>query len=155
VSSASTHHPVDVPTCLLVEDSDEDADTVAEAFKRCGIPGRLHWVTNGDECLAVLRESGETHPPALVLVLMDLSTPSTDGRDALRQIKADDQLKFIPVVITSASANPRDLDFCYSAGANAYHVKPVSHPQHLAEMTRVLQYWLGTVTLPAYRVPTA
>ena len=151
--SAALIHPVlDLPTCVLVEDSNEDADTVAEALRRCGIPGRLQRVTNGDDCLTMLRGAAATQPPALVL--MDLSTPGTDGRDALRQIKEDSTLRSIPVVITSASANPRDLEFCYSAGANAYHVKPVSHPHHLAEMTQVLHYWLGAVRRPAYRMPT-
>ena len=141
-----------LPTCLLVEDSDEDADTVAEAFRRCGIPGRLQRVSNGDDCLTLLRRAAAPLP---ALVLMDLSTPGTDGRDALRQIKEDIKLKIVPVVITTASANTRDLEFCYSVGANAYHVKPVSHPQHLDAMTTVLQYWLGAVTLPIYRVPSA
>ena len=152
MTAVSIHHSLDLPTCLLVEDSDEDADTVAEAFRRCGVAGRLQRVSNGDECLVLLRRAA-THPPALVL--MDLSTPGTDGREALRQIKEDGKLKSIPVVVTSASANPRDLEFCYSIGANAYHVKPVSHPHHLDAMTRLLQYWLGAVTLPDYRVPTA
>ena len=152
MSAATIHHSFDLPTCLLVEDSDEDADTVAEAFRRCGIPGRLHRVTNGDECLALLQGAGATQPPALVL--MDLSTPGMDGRNALRQIKENDKLKSIPVVVTSASANPRDLEFCYSAGANAYHVKPVSHPHHLNAMIGLFQYWLGAVTRLAYRAPT-
>ena len=153
MSTASTRHNLDLPTCILVEDSDEDAETVAEAFRCCGIPGRLHRVSNGDECLELLRGLGATQPPTLVL--MDLSTPGTDGRDALRQIKEDGKLKSIPVVVTSASANPRDLEFCYAAGANAYHVKPVSHPHHRDAMTLLLQYWLGAVTPPAYRVPSA
>jgi len=140
------------PTCLLVEDSDEDVDTVAEAFRRCGIPGRLQRVSNGDDCLALLRRAATPLP---ALVLMDLSTPGTDGRDALRQIKEDIKLKFVPVVVTTASANTRDLEFCYGVGANAYHVKPVSHPHHLDAMTTLLQYWLGAVTLPIYRVPSA
>jgi len=153
VSAASIHHGgIDQPTCLLVEDSDEDADTVAEAFRRSGIAGQLQRVTNGEECLVLLRRA-TTHQPALVL--MDLNTPGLDGRDALREIKEDAKLRFIPVVVTSASANPRDLEFCYSAGANAYHVKPVSHPHHLDAMTQLLQYWLGAVTLPAYQGPTA
>ncbi len=149
MTAASTHHGLDLPTFLLVEDSDEDADTVAEAFRRCGVPGHFQRVTNGDACLAMLRGLGASPPPALVL--MDLSTPGMDGRDALRQIKEDRKLKSIPVVVTSASANPRDLEFCYNAGANAYHVKPVSHPLHLNAMIGLLQYWLGAVTLSAYR----
>ncbi|WP_411281577.1 response regulator [Gemmatimonas sp.] len=139
-----------MPICLLVEDSDDDADTVTEAFRRSGIPGHLQRVSNGDECLTLLRVAGATRPPALVL--MDLNMPGTDGRETLRQIKADAKLKNIPVVVTSTSANPRDLAFCYSAGANAYHVKSVSHPQHLDAMTTLLQYWLGAVVPPAYPV---
>lgn len=138
---------------MLVEDSDEDADTVEEAFRRCGIPARLQRATNGDECLALLRGTSGARPPALVL--MDLNMPGMDGRETLRQIKEDATLKGVPVVIFSTSANPRDLAFCYGAGANAYHVKPVSHPHHLDAMTKVLQYWLGAVTLPTYPVLTA
>ncbi len=138
---------------MLVEDSDEDADTIAEALRRCGIPGRLQRVTNGDECLALLRTGRATRPPALVL--MDLNMPGMDGREALRQIKEDATLRGVPVVIVSTSANPRDLTFCYGAGANAYHIKPVSYPQHLDAMTTVLQYWLGAVTLPTYPVLTS
>ncbi|WP_373060534.1 response regulator [Gemmatimonas sp.] len=150
--TASIHHGVDLPTFLLVEDSDEDADTVAEAFRRCGIAGYLQRVTNGDECLALLRVARATRPPALVL--MDLNMPGMDGREALRQIKEDAKLQCIPVVITSTSDNPRDLAFCYSTGANAYHVKPVSYPHHLDVLTQLLQYWLGAVTLPAYPIRT-
>lgn len=136
----------DRPLCLLVEDSDEDADTVSEAFRVSGVPGQLRRVTNGDECLALLRVVQATRPPALIL--MDLNMPGTDGREVLRQIKDDATLKIIPVVVTSTSADPRDLTFCYRAGANAYHVKPIRHAHHCGAMIVLLQYWLGAVVSP-------
>ena len=135
----------DPPHIVLVEDSDDDHDTVCEAVRRSGLPARLHRVSNGDECLALLRGGGAARP---AFVMMDLNTPSTDGREALRQIKADPLLKAIPVVIVTTSANPRDVDFCYQCGANAYYVKPISYPDHLQMLTELFDYWLVDVIKP-------
>lgn len=129
----------DAPHIVLVEDSDDDFDTVLEAVRLSGLPAHLHRVNNGDECLALLRRGGAERP---VFVLMDLNTSSTDGRETLWQIKADPLLKAIPVVVVTTSANPRDVDYCYQCGANAYHVKPVSYPDHLRMLTGLLDYWL-------------
>ena len=86
---------------------------------------------------------------APLLVLLDLNTPGDDGREALRAIRQDEAHKTLPLVVLSASANPRDLQFCYAAGANAYHVKPVEHALHLQLLQQIFAYWLGSVTLPA------
>ena len=139
----------DTQHIVLVEDSDDDHDTVREALRLSGLPTRLSRASNGDECLALLRRSGAEWP---TFVMMDLSTPGTDGREALRQIKADPLLRAIPVVVVTASANPRDVDFCYQCGANAYHVKPVRYPDHLQMLSGLLKYWLVDVltsTAPA------
>ncbi len=136
-----------LPTSLrlvLVEDSDEDADTVTQALKRSGIPVELQWVTSGDACMALLAP-GARHP---VMVLLDLNTPGIDGRETLKLIKASAGLKAIPVVILSTSASAYDRDYCYSAGANAYHVKPVRYPDHLQLVETMLHYWFGQVALP-------
>ena len=82
-------------------------------------------------------------------MLLDLNTHGDDGREALREIRSDDSLKALPLVVLSASANPRDLQFCYAQGANAYHVKPVDHAQHLRVLESIFTYWLGSVVLPA------
>jgi len=131
---------------VLVEDSDDDHDTVREALRLSGLPAQLHRVNNGGECVALLRLANAERP---ALVMMDLSTPGTDGREALRQIKADPLLKTIPVVVVTTSANPRDVDYCYQNGANAYHVKPVRYPDHLQMLSGLLNYWLGAVIRPA------
>ena len=133
---------------VLVEDSDDDFDTVREAVRLSGLPAKLHRVNNGDECLALLRRGGAER---LAFVLMDLNTASTDGRETLLQIKADPLLKAIAVVVVTTSANPRDVDHCFQCGANAYHVKPLSYPDHLQMLTGLLDYWLLRVITPTAR----
>ena len=95
--------------------------------------------------MALLRRADTARP---ALVMMDLNTPGIDGREALRQIKADPLLKSIPIAVVTTSANPRDVDFCYQNGANAYHVKPVRYPDHLLMLTGLLDYWLVEVIKP-------
>ena len=81
-------------------------------------------------------------------MLLDLNTPGTDGRDALRTMRQNDRLRTLPLVILSTSANPRDVEFCYAAGANAYHTKPVDHAAHLQVLCAIFDYWVHRVTLP-------
>ncbi len=139
-------HPV-----VVVEDSDEDFDTVLKAAALAGVQHDIRRALTGDDCLLLLRGLAG-HPRAqAALVLLDLNTPHGDGREALAQIHADAQLSAIPLVVLSTSANPRDVDFCYAHGANAFHVKPVSHSEHLMVLQTLLTYWLGTVVLPTAR----
>lgn len=135
---------------LLVDDSEDDFDTVREALRLSGLQAVLLHVTNGDECMALLRRGDAERP---VFVMMDLNTCCTDGRDALRRIKADPKLKTIPVAVVTTSANPRDVDLCYEYGANAYHVKPVRYPDHLRMLRQVLDYWLAGVLKPTATKP--
>lgn len=135
------------PSVLIVEDSDEDYDTLQEAVRRAGLPADLRRAVTGDECLAVLRGVGaEAVRPALVL--LDLNTPDTDGRETLEEMKADPALRRYPVVVFSTSNAPQDLAHCYGLGANAYYVKPVRYTDHLQLVTDVLTYWLSHVALP-------
>ncbi len=138
----------DGPHILLLEDSDDDYDTVREAVRLFGLsgpPARLHRVSNGDACLTLLRRGAAERP---ALLMLDLNTPSTDGREALRQIKADPLLKTIPVAVLTTSANPVDVALCYQYGVNAYHVKPMRYPEHLQLLAGLLKYWLVDVLQP-------
>ena len=132
---------------LVVEDSDEDFDTFLVAAKAAGLTHQILRATSGDSCLKMLRADAHGTNGRPALVLMDLNTPGTDGRDALQSIKADPLLKQLPVVMFSTSANVRDLEFCYAAGANAYHVKPLKYEDHLHLLHCVLGYWFGSVVL--------
>jgi len=131
---------------VVVEDSDEDFETVVEAVARSGVAVEVRRATTGEAGLAVLRELA---PDCPVVVLMDLNTPGTDGREALAVLKTDPALKSIPVVVFSTSSNPKDVGFCYAAGANAYHVKPVRYPDHLQLVIDLVGYWFDRVALPA------
>ena len=134
------------PVLLVVEDSNEDFDTVAEAVVRSGVAVEVRRATTGEAALTLLRELTQQHP---IIVLMDLNTPGIDGREALAVLKTDPALKSIPVVVFSTSANPRDVGFCYAAGANAYHVKPVRYPDHLQLVIDLVNYWFGRVAFSA------
>jgi CheY-like chemotaxis protein len=136
---------------LLVEDSEEDVDTLREAMHVAGLPHPIVQVNSGSECLALLR--GETpgeHRRKLrpALILLDLNSHGIDGRDALATMKSDPVLREIPIVVLTTSANPRDVDFCYRAGVNAYHVKPVRHDSYQLQLGTLLNYWLRAVALP-------
>ena len=137
---------------LVVEDNDEDFETVVEAVRRCGISNPVRRAISGDSGLHMLQADVQARSSLPVLVLLDLNTPSGDGRDALRQIKQDPRLRVIPTVVLSTSTNPRDVDFCHAHHANAYHAKPVSHPAHLRILQDILSYWLASY-LPLGNLP--
>lgn len=136
---------------LVVEDSDEDFDTLLEAARDAGVTRPLHRLASGGDCLALLRGDAVASVAPLqalpALIVMDLNSHGVDGREALVAIKAEPSLKEIPLVVLTTSANPKDLAFCYRAGANAYHVKPVRHDEYLLLLRSLLHYWLGSVTL--------
>jgi two-component system response regulator len=82
-------------------------------------------------------------------LLLDLNAPDDDGREVLHEIRSEDGLSSLPIVVLSASASERDLHFCHSTRANAYHVKSVDHAVHLKMLQQVIAYWLGGVVLRA------
>jgi CheY-like chemotaxis protein len=135
---------------VVVEDSDEDFDTLLEAAREAGVTRPIHRAASGGDCLALLRGEGDVRLSVRPwLILMDLNSHGIDGREALVGIKAEAGLREIPLVVLTTSANPKDVAFCYQAGANAYHVKPVRHDQYLLLLRSLLRYWLESVTLPS------
>lgn len=131
---------------VVVEGSDEDFDSLIEAAATAGVTQTIHRAASGGDCLAMLRGEAHVRLPALpTLIVMDLNSYGVDGREALVAIKTDPVFRGIPVVILTTSANPKDVDFCYQAGANAYHVKPVRHDQYLLLLRSLLEYWLQSV----------
>ncbi len=134
---------------VAVEDSDEDFDTIQDAASRGRMLHPIVRARSGAECMRLLRSSPGSRDALTMLVLLDLNTPGDDGRDVLRLVRNDEALAALPVVVLSASASPRDLHFCYTHGANAYHVKPVDHALHLKVLQDIFAYWLCSVVLPA------
>ena len=133
---------------IVVEDSDEDFETVCDAARNSGIPHKIVRALSGEECLSVLRDPLQGRHSAPLLILLDLNTHNDDGREVLREIRSDAKLKTLPLVVLSGSSNPRDLQFCYECGANAYHVKPINHSLHIKVLQEIFHYWLGSVKLP-------
>lgn len=132
---------------LVVEDSDEDFDTLRDAAAAAGVTRTMLRVASGGDCLVMLRGEGERVLPQLpALIFMDLNSHGIDGREALVAIKTNDSLKKIPMVVLTTSANPKDVAFCYQAGADAFHVKPVRHDEYLKLLGSLLHYWLDSVT---------
>lgn len=141
---------------VVVEDSDEDFDSLLDAARQAGITQTILRAASGGDCLALLRGDPLDYlaplPALPALILMDLNSHGVDGREALVSIKSDPDLKNIPLVVLTTSANPKDVAFCYQAGANAYHVKPVRHDQYLLLLSTVLHYWAQSVTAPAAKL---
>ncbi len=132
---------------LVVEDSDDDFDTIEIMVREAFRNSPLRRASTGDDCLQLLRGNGDA-PIRPAFVLMDLNIPGLDGREALKDIKEDPKLRTLPVVVFTSSSNPVDLTYCYEAGANAYHVKPLRYEDHLKTLREVFEYWLESVNKP-------
>ncbi len=143
------------PYLLVVEDSDEDFEALKRIFNRnCEIKVPLIRCCDGDEAVDYLYRSDGTAIDGLPgLILLDLNLPSSDGRDVLRQIKQDEKLKVIPVVIFTTSSNPKDIETCYRYGANSYLIKPMDVQQLKHSLCLLLNYWFNAIRLPAIALP--
>jgi CheY-like chemotaxis protein len=144
--------PVDI---LLVEDSPADVRLTREALQEAKVINTLHVVKDGVEALAFLRRQGRhAGSPRPHLILLDLNLPKKDGREVLAEIKQDEELKCIPVVVLTTSAAEEDILRSYNLHANAYVTKPVDL-KRFYEVIRALEgFWLAVVTLPPIEPPT-
>jgi two-component system, chemotaxis family, response regulator Rcp1 len=138
------------PLILLVEDNAADARLVGEALRETGGACKLRHVLDGVEALAFLRRQephrGAERPD---LILLDLNLPRKSGREVLAEIKADDTLRRIPVVVLTSSQSDEDVLSVYSLNANCYVPKPANLDQFLASIQSIEQFWFKTARLPA------
>ena len=138
--------PVEI---LLVEDSPGDVDLTREALADSKLVNRLHVVEGGEEAMAFLRQQGRYADAVRPdVVLLDLNLPRKDGREVLEEIKADDDLKTIPVVVLTTSRADEDIVRTYKLHANCYITKPVDVHQFFAVVKSVEDFWLTVVKLP-------
>jgi two-component system response regulator len=134
---------------LLVEDSPEDFETTQRAFRRSGLKNPILRCADGDEALDFLFQRGShADAPRPGVILLDLNLPGTDGREVLAEIKASDDLKQIPVIVLTTSADDRDVQACYKAGASSYIQKPVDVEGFMKAIERLNDYWFEVVILP-------
>lgn len=137
---------------LVVEDSPEDYETTRRAFRRAGLDNEMLRCETGDEALDFLRRRGRYANPSVsprpAIILLDLNLPGTDGREVLLEIKQERELAPIPVVVLTTSADLRDVEACYAAGANSYVQKPVDLDAFMDAIRRLSEYWFDVVILP-------
>jgi CheY-like chemotaxis protein len=136
---------------LLVEDNPHDAELTLLMLSKCGLAIKVDRVCDGAEALDYLYRraayAGRIEPNPVV-VLLDLKMPKVNGLEVLREIKSDQNLQSMPVVIFTSSREPRDLQECYRLGANGYVVKPVDGEQFTQAIKNLGAFWAATNELP-------
>lgn len=140
---------------LMADDDDDDRLLTRDAVAEAGLDGDLHFVQNGEELLDYLLHRGRYEAPAAAprpgLILLDLNMPLKDGREALREIRADPELRRIPVVVLTTSKADTDIGAIYELGANSFISKPFQFEALVTVMKMLGQYWFKTVELPVAR----
>ena len=137
---------------LIVEDSPEDYEATERGFRESGISNPIIHCEDGEDALDFLFRRGRYADPEKSprpgIILLDLNLPGADGREVLTEIKNNDELKKIPVLVLTTSSDERDIRQCYENGANSYIVKPVSFSGFMDAIQRFKDYWFEIVVLP-------
>ena len=134
---------------LLVEDDPDHADLTRIALQTARVPFKLDIVTDGTEALEYLRHEGafaQARTPDLIL--LDLNLPKLDGREVLKVIKSDADLRRIPVIVLTTSSDIADIEIAYQNHANSYITKPTDFDDFLHAIETMHEYWLSVVRLP-------
>lgn len=140
------------PLLLIVEDSNEDFEAFERFLRQSPLAIPVYRCLDGDQALAFLHHTDRYTDPEIAprpgLIVLDLNLPGTDGREVLRQIKQDDDLKSVPVVIFTTSNNPQDIEDCYRQGVNSYIIKPMDFSLLKRSIQTLLEYWFAITMLP-------
>lgn len=132
---------------LIAEDDEDDRFLLQTAFEENGFTDELVFVKDGLELTNFLEkikiEPAETVP---VFILLDLNMPKKDGREVLKEMKQDIDLKKIPVIVFTTTKNEFEIKRCYELGANTYVVKPVSFDSLVRVIREIRMYWINTAT---------
>jgi CheY-like chemotaxis protein len=137
---------------LMADDDDDDRMMAREALSEARCINDFRTVTNGEELLDYLNHRGKFSDPASSpipgLIILDLNMPKKDGREALREIKADPKLRRIPIVVLTTSKAEEDVLRTYNLGVNSFIIKPVTFEQLVETMKSLAIYWFQIVALP-------
>jgi CheY-like chemotaxis protein len=138
--------PVEI---LLVEDNEGDVGLIEEVFEEAKIKNKLHVAKNGEEAMLFLRGKGKfSGYPRPDIIILDLNLPNKDGREVLREIKEDENLHNIPVIVLTTSNSEKDILGAYGLHANAYITKPLDFDQFMKVVGSIENFWLEIVRLP-------
>ena len=137
----------------MADDDEEDCMLTKEALEESRLANDLRFVGDGEELMDYLRRRGRyaapNDAPRPGLILLDLNMPKKDGREALKEIKADPELRRIPIVVLTTSKAEEDIYRSYDLGVNSFIIKPVSFEGLVEVMTTLARYWFQIVKLPA------
>ena len=134
---------------LLIEDNPGDIALTREALRRSKINNALNVVNDGEEAMAFLKHKpGYEDSPTPHLVLLDLNLPGIDGRELLAQVKADPELRRIPVVVMTSSQADEDIVLSYDSHANCYITKPLNMDSFKKVVEAIDEFWFSVVRLP-------
>lgn len=134
---------------LLIEDNPGDVDLAREALENSKMNNTLYVVEDGEEAMDFLYKQGQyTQVPRPDLIILDLNLPKKDGREVLAEIKSDDTLRRIPVVILTTSKAEEDVLKTYNLHANCYVTKPLDLDRFLHVVRSIQNFWLSIVVLP-------
>lgn len=146
------HQP---PTILVIDDDPADQFLVREAIKSASLDYNLRLVSDGDEALEYLNHRGRYADrfaaPRPDLILLDLNMPRYNGRQVAKAIKSDADLKTIPVVVLTTSAQEEDIEELYQIGVNSYVQKPINFDDFTATLRDLSVFWLERAALPQRR----
>jgi CheY-like chemotaxis protein len=138
--------PVEI---LLIEDNPVDIRMTEEAFKDYRVANNLHAVTDGEAGMDFIYQRGAyKDAPRPDLILLDLNLPKKDGREILNEVKADDTLRSIPIVVLTTSSLDEDMMASYCGNANAFITKPIEFDDFVTMMKTIGDFWLTFVKLP-------
>jgi chemotaxis family two-component system response regulator Rcp1 len=138
--------PVEI---LLVEDNPGDVRLTIEGLREAKVYNNLHVAQDGIEALRFMRQEGPySNAPRPDVILLDLNLPRKDGREVLAEIKADEALKRIPVIVLTTSQDEEDIFKTYDLHANCYITKPLDFDQFMHVVQSVEDFWLSVVTFP-------
>lgn len=134
---------------LLVEDNPGDVRLMVEALLESKIANKVNVVNDGVEAMAFLRQEGKYgDAPRPDLILLDLNLPQKDGHEVLAEIKSDEKLKHIPVIVLTVSQAESDILNAYALNANCYIIKPVDYEDFINVVRAIEDFWLTVVKLP-------
>ena len=134
---------------LLVEDNPGDVRLATEAFERIDDGLRLHVVNDGDQALKFLyREDEYADAPEPGFVLLDLNLPGRDGREVLRTVKTDPELRHTPIIVFTSSDSEEDVRDVYDEHANAFITKPMDLTRYMDVIEEMKTFWVTVATLP-------
>jgi chemotaxis family two-component system response regulator Rcp1 len=134
---------------LLIEDNPADVDLTRDSFALANSRLTIEVAADGVEAMSYLNRENQYHDAARPrLILLDLNLPRLDGREVLREVKANEHLRRIPVIVWSSSRAGKDVSDCYDLGANCYLIKPLDLRTYQDVINSVERFWVETVCLP-------